>query len=114
MYYESYGYHESDTEPLTHESNIFGLELEIDDDSQQVRRLLDEAIEDGIITAPENEHYADGAIVIEEDGSVYRELIFCADTVENLLERVETLNYNGLEVSRVDVINDIIKAMKHE
>ena len=26
----------------------------------------------------------------------------------------ETLNYNGLEVSRVDVINDIIKAMKHE
>lgn len=97
MYYSAYEYHTAPTDPMNNTTNhIFGLELEIDDDDALVRQTLDELIEEGLITVPWNEGTTDGAVVLENDASVYKEVIFCADTVPNLLRRLKGLNDGGL------------------
>ncbi|MEE1227177.1 MAG: hypothetical protein UHM08_08770 [Bacteroidales bacterium] len=97
MQYEVYGYHCADTSPVNYDDlDIFGIELEIDDDSNTVRDILNECIEDDILTSPYNEHRTRNWKVIENDSSVFKEIILNADTVPNLLNRVKTLNNYGL------------------
>ena len=95
--YQVYSYHHGNTAPTAEDLTdmIFGLELEIDDDSINVRELLDEAIAEDYLTSPENEHRTRNWKVIEEDSSVYREIILNADTIENILKRVRNLNSIG-------------------
>lgn len=102
MYYSSYGYHSSETSPIGNTNElIYGVELEIDDDANNVREILDACIEDNIITAPYNEGETQNRKTIEEDSSVYREIILNADTQENILNCVKNLNDCGLSGENV-------------
>lgn len=96
MQYEAYHYHGAPTEPTTTtDKRIFGLELEIDDFDYIVHNLLDDAIEMNYLTAPVNEHITKRWKVLEEDSSVFKEIIFPADEKENLLKRIKNLNSIG-------------------
>lgn len=103
MIKEVYSYHQAPTAPTGDIDNkIFGLELEINDDSQIVRNLLDSAIETNYLTSPENEHETRGLKTIERDGSVYREIVFPADEIPYLLKRVKNLNNIGIEPNNIN------------
>ena len=101
MDYECYGYHCADTYPVSDKLDIFGVELEIDDDNTAVREILNECIEDDILTVPYNEHRTRNWKVIENDSSVWKEIILNADTIPNLIDRIETLNFYGLNMENV-------------
>lgn len=93
MEHSVYGYHSSKhvTKPRKTNKNIKGLELEISDyDSGW---LLDELIEEGVLTAPYNErsNKSSPTIAIENDGSVFKELIFKASCNRTLLKGVKIL-----------------------
>ena len=93
MQYRTYGYHSSKriTKPRNSDYNIKGVELEIDD--YDCGHILDELIEDNIITVPSNEGESNNGIVIacEDDGSVYKELVFKATSNRRILEGVKLL-----------------------
>lgn len=95
--YRAYDYHNADTNPVNNEDlNIFGVELEIDNRTDRRAEIIDNAIENNIITAPTNEGFTRNWKVIEDDGSVWKEIILNADTFENLLKRIECLNRYGI------------------
>lgn len=93
MNYRSYGYHCSGhvTKPRNSSFNIKGLELEISDfDSGW---LLDELVEENILTVPDNERTEkEFDIAVENDGSVFKELIFKASSNRTLLKGVRKLS----------------------
>lgn len=93
MQFRTYGYHSSKhvTKPRNTNFNIKGVELEIDD--YDCGHILDELIEDNIITVPSNERESNNGIVIacEDDGSVYKELVFKATSNRRILEGVKLL-----------------------
>ena len=101
--YRTYEYHSSGhvTTPKRSCGNIKGLELEISDEDSGY--LLDELIDDNILTVPHNEgDKKDYTIAIENDGSVYKELVFKASCNRTLLKGVKKLEeklngniYNG-------------------
>ena len=94
MDYEVYDYHCSKhvTKPRKTSANIKGVELEISDyDSGW---LLDELVEEGILTVPETEYKENKneyTIAVEDDGSVYKELIFKASCNATILKGVKAL-----------------------
>lgn len=93
MEYSTYGYHCSGhvTKPRRTDGNIKGLELEISDFDSGY--LLDELIEENILTVPSNEDEPkEYTIAVENDGSVYKELIFKASCNRTLLEGVKVLS----------------------
>lgn len=93
MDYSTYGYHDSKhiTKPRKSSGNIKGIELEISDYDSGY--LLDELIAEDILTAPSNEHRdKEYTISIEDDGSVYKELIFKASCNSTLLKGVKKLS----------------------
>ena len=93
MNYSTYGYHCSShvTKPRRTDGNIKGLELEISDFDSGY--LLDELIEENILTVPYNEDEPKKfTIAVENDGSVYKELIFKASCNRTLLEGVKVLS----------------------
>lgn len=97
MYYEVYGYHRSPTEPTAEDLNelIFGMELEIDNPTEQTADLLDFAVESDYLTTPHNEHRTQRWKCIENDSSVYKEIILSADKKEFMLKRIKNLNNIG-------------------
>ncbi|MBQ2654103.1 MAG: hypothetical protein IJF83_11145 [Methanobrevibacter sp.] len=100
MYYEAYSYHSGNTRPANEEDlNIFGLELEADNYSEERAAIFDNCIENDIITVPFNEHRTENLKIIQNDSSVWKEIIFRADTIENLLKRVTCLNNYGVNPS---------------
>lgn len=92
MDYENYCYHGSKhvTAPRSTTGNIKGLELEISD--YDCGDILDEMIEEDILTVPCNENIKkEVTIAVEDDGSVYKELIFKASCNQTLLKGVKKL-----------------------
>lgn len=103
MYYEAYGYHSGNTTPANNEDlNIFGLELEADNYSEERAEIFDNCIENDIITVPHNEHRTQNLKILQNDSSVWKELIFRADTIENLLKRVLKMNDYGVNPSNFE------------
>lgn len=94
MDYRSYYYHGAKhiTKPRKTNGNIKGLELETSD--FDCGYLLDELIEEDIVTVPETESSDKTGLVIacEDDGSVYKELIFKASCNSTLLRGVKQLH----------------------
>lgn len=93
MDYRTYGYHCSGhfTQPRRSSGNIKGLELEISD--YDCGDLLDELIEENILTVPSNEtEDKEFYIAVEDDGSVFKELIFKASCNSTLLKGVKKLS----------------------
>lgn len=80
--------------------NIKGLELEISDDNYTIEQELAELEEDNIIGTPNNlsdPFHEIPKIALEEDGSVRYELIFKAQTNEQLMEEIEKIqNLNAI------------------
>lgn len=74
--------------------NIKGLELEISDDEYTIEQELAELEEDHIIGTPtnwDNPFEELPKIALEEDGSVRYELIFKAQTNEQIMEEIEKI-----------------------
>lgn len=95
MDYSTYSYHCSKhvTKPRKSNKNIKGLELEISD--YDAGCCLDEMVEENLLTVPSNEHVKkEYTIAIEDDGSVYKELIFKASSNRTLLKGVKMLEEN--------------------
>lgn len=93
MDYEVYHYHgcKHITRPKRTTGNIKGLELEISD--YDASDYLDELVEDNILTIPYNEDEdKEFTICIEDDSSVYKELIFKACCNQTLLKAVKTIS----------------------
>ena len=93
MDYKTYGYHCSGhfTSPRRSSGNIKGLELEISD--YDCGDLLDELIEKNVLTVPSNEREdKEYYIAVEDDGSVFKELIFKASCNNTLLKGVRKLS----------------------
>lgn len=80
--------------------NIKGLELEISDDNYTIEQELSELEKDHIIGTPNNwnDPFQEVPnIAVEEDGSVRYELIFRAQTNEQLMEEIEKMqNLNAI------------------
>lgn len=92
MEHSVFFYHDSKryVKPKNVDYNIKGLELEISDHS--VGEILDDLINEDIITAPCNVGTKkDLTICIENDSSVYKELVFKATSNRNLLKGVKIL-----------------------
>ena len=101
-YYEFWSYHDSPVDPVAPTTDkIFGLELEIDGINSMASEAIDNMIENEIIGAPYNEGYSSVNVQIENDSSVYCELIFCANHPEKILDALATLNENGLNPETV-------------
>lgn len=88
---DCYGYHNSKhiTTPRRTSGNIKGIELEISD--YDCYDSLDYLIDEGILTTPYNESNSNQNIAVEEDGSVYRELVFKACSNRTILDRLKPL-----------------------
>lgn len=87
MCYKLFEYHRAPVEPVRNtELKIFGLELEISD--EYADDVLEELIEENIITVPYNMGETQHLICAEEDDSVYAELILRADFKEELVRKV--------------------------
>ena len=101
--YRCYEYHNSKhiTTPKRSCGNIKGLELEISDTDSGY--LLDELIDENVLTIPQNENEKkEFNISVENDASVYKELVFKASCNRTLLKGVKKLEeklhgniYNG-------------------
>ena len=109
MCFEAFGYHcaKHVTSPLDSKlnKNIKGLELEINNMNDVVYDSLDELCDDYHIVTYDNEDeidYKSQNIAIEEDGSVDYELVFRADTIKYLMERIKLLNEYGLNPDNVE------------
>ena len=80
--------------------NIKGLELEISDDNYTIDQELEELENDHIIGTPNNwsdPFHEIPNIALEEDGSVRYELIFKAQTNEQLMDEIEKIqNLNAI------------------
>ena len=92
--YSIFNYHGSPTRPIGDEREcIFGVELEIQDIVDTA--IIDNAIDDNILTAPQNEDETRHKKTIENDGSVFAEVIINADVIPELFDRLECLNNYG-------------------
>lgn len=99
MNHRTYGYHSSKKiiTPRKTNANIKGIELEIGEDNRDdeyVNDALDTLIENNVIKAPYNEGVKSQqgyTIAIEDDGSVYKELIIKASCNKTLLKAVRKL-----------------------
>ena len=93
MRYYAYEYHQADTRPVGNEhEEIYGVELEIGNGNPLLSDILDDAISDNILTVPENEDQTQNMKVLEEDSSVWKEIILNADTIDELKARLLCLN----------------------
>ena len=98
MIYRTYEYHSSKrvTTPRKSKANIKGMELEIgnENNTPEVNEKLDELIEENIIKCPENEDIDSNfpyTIAIENDSSVFKELVLKASCNNTLLQGVKML-----------------------
>ena len=92
MRYNNYGYHCSEhiIKPRKTTANIKGVELEISD--FDCGEILDDMIERNLLTVPSNEsEEKEYTIAVENDGSVYKELIIKACCNDSLFKHFRML-----------------------
>ena len=101
MRHRNYGYHCSEhvIEPRKTTANIKGVELEISD--YDCGEILDDMIERNLLTVPSNEsEKKEYTIAIENDSSVYKELIIkacCNDTLFKHFRMLEKELHNEID-----------------
>lgn len=88
--YESFVHNSAPTEPASDELNIIGLELEVSQFGDY--SILNGLIEDGIINTYDMDNGAAIQLEDEDQHDVEKELIFNADTVENIKARLQQVS----------------------
>lgn len=110
MQHSVFGYHGSKnvTSPRKTTANIKGVELEIGDENccyDNIHDKLDELIEENLIKAPYNigeDNDLRYTIAIENDGSVFKELILKASCNSTLLQGIKMLEEELSEIVEND------------
>ena len=98
MEYETYGYHSSGhlTTPKRTNANIKGVELEISSehwDDYELNDMLDYMVEAGILSVPYKKgNNIECTTTIEDDGSVFKELIVKAGINSRILKSIKKIS----------------------